>query len=120
MKAISALVCDLAEEVTRLKAEKDNLNMALGEVLNTQLSTGSSKAGSSVDKIMKAIPRTYLEMEMTVKMMVPAWISIVSKALTLFIEVRALSWTNRSEVILYLGYLDFTEGDVIKIFANVR
>lgn len=73
LKAFSARLCDFIENVIRLKAEKKSFNMAHAELLNKLISTGSSRAGSIADRVMKAIPRTNLGVAMTAGKMIPAW-----------------------------------------------
>lgn len=57
-KEFSARVPDLDKQVTRLKAERESLNMVHTELLKTKHSSDSNRAGSSVDTIMKVIPCT--------------------------------------------------------------
>lgn len=47
-------------EGSSLQEQKDSYNMAYAELLKPQKTVGSNRAGSSVDSMIKDIPRTYL------------------------------------------------------------
>lgn len=71
-------------------------------MMKTHHFTDDSKAGSSVDKMNKEIPRTYLGVTMSVYKMIIAWVARKTKDITLFIRFSAVNWTN-SEVVFDCG-----------------
>lgn len=77
--------------------------MFYAELVNTQHFTGSSVSGSSVDKVVKAIPRRYPRVAFCADKMIHVGVAIETKKHTLYTEDSVRNCTNRSEAVVYNG-----------------